>query len=44
MSVLRIDCPIRDSADFRRYVQEFEQLRKEGRIKLRATLNQMISE
>lgn len=42
-NVLRCDCPINDSVDFRYYVQRFEKLRQEGRIELRKLLTEMIS-
>ena len=44
LSILRCDCPIGDSIDFRYYVQKFEQLRKEGRIQMKHTLDELITD
>lgn len=43
-SLLRGDCPIGDSVDFCHYVRTFEWLRREGHIKLKASMTQMMVE
>lgn len=41
-SLLRCDCPIGDSIDFRYYVQNFEKLRLQGHIELKKSMTEMM--